>query len=314
MTKADVQIFASDGSGTSTWQVWNKPRGITMCHMVAISGGGGGSSGFCATSASLGAGGGAGGACSGISRLTTPALLLPDILYVQVGNRGIGGVASISGTSNAGSAGTNTYIAFGHSASGAPNVILSSGVNAPGGGAAATATAGGVGGAVPTIATTATPNCMGDWFATVGLVGAAGGTPGSAGTAVTAWGALPLSPGAGGAGTTQSLSYAGGAQTATVQADFGTQVFSVSAGGLSLGGVAGIGGNGNSGIAMWQPFFMTGGSGGGSAATGAFSGGAGGKGDIGCGGGGGGAGASGSGITGGRGGDGGPGCAMIFSW
>ena len=309
ITKADIQVYTADNQGQG-WTQWIKPPGITMCYMVAIAGGGGGGGGFTLTTTS--AGGGAGGACSGISRLLIPSFLLPDILYVQVGQGGYGGAAG-----SAGITGANTYISVGHS-SALPNVVLASGVNAPGGGAAGTAAAGGTGGTVPTIATNGTGQFIGLWQSTVGLVGAAGGagTTPAAGTSVTAWAALPLSPGAGGGGcSTASANFPGGVQTATAAVDFGnvliatTAGFLAQSGSISASGSAAVGGNGSSGFMSWKPFFMTGGAGGSSSNGVNEVGGAGGRGGIGCGGGGGG-----SGKTGGRGGNGGPGMALIVSW
>lgn len=298
LSKADVQIFTAT-QFSQGWQTWYKPRGVTESYMLAIAGGGGGGAGFTRTAGSAGGGGG-GGACSGIARLIIPSFFLPDVLYVQVGQGGLGGPASGS----AGSPGTNSYVSLGHSIA-APNVILASGVNAPGGGGAGTGAAAGTAGTVPTIATTIVNHTYGHWFATVGLVGIAGGAQTGATPAnLAAWGAIPLTPGNGGGGAT-TTDFAGGSIITTPAVDFGTRSFSAT-GVIAAGGTAG-GGNGSSGLISWQPFFMTGGAGGGTNNTG--QGGAGGNGGIGCGGGGGGAGA-----TGGRGGNGGSGMVMIISW
>jgi hypothetical protein len=301
-TAADMQIFLATQQGQG-WQAWTKPKGISMAFLMALAGGGGGGGGFTRTAGSAG-GGGAGGACSGVARLMIPAQLLPDVLYVQVGQGGLGGAASANGTT-----GANSYISFGHS-SVVPSVLLASGVNAPGGGGAGTGSAGGTGGTVPTIATTITSQVFGEWFATVGIVGGAGGVQtGAVGTTITAWAGLPLSPGAGGAGCT-TTDYAGGQQTATAAVDFGCLNFVAAAGGLVLGGVAAGLLDGGAGITLWPPntpFIACGGAGGASNNSGTA--GNGGMGGIGCGGGGGGAG-----TTGGWGGNGGNGMVLIISW
>ena len=282
-----------------------------MVYMLAIAGGGGGGGGFTLTTTS--AGGGAGGACSGTARLITPAFLLPDILYVQVGQGGYGGAAGA-----AGSTGANTYISYGHSQT-TPNPILVSGVNAPGGGTAGTAAGGTAGGTVPTIAATNASQVLGMWFATVGIVGGVGGagTVAASPVSITAWAAaaIQMSPGAGGGGTsTSSANFPGGVQTAAVAMDFGdkliatTNGFLAQSGSFPISGSTAAGGDGSSGYMSWKPFFMTGGAGGSSSNGGA--GGSGGQGGIGCGGGGGGAGKT----AGGRGGNGGPGMALIISW
>jgi hypothetical protein len=309
-TRGDLQVFTSDNQ-SQNWQSWVKPRGVTMCHMICIGGGGGGGGGY-ATASGMAAGGGGGGACSGIARLITPAWLLPDVLYVQVGVGGLGGMpntSSLSGTSaGTGSSGSNSFVSLGHTYA-APNVILSSNVLPPGGGGGGTGSATGIAGSVPTIATSSVPQLLGQWSAVVGLAGVAGGAiGGGAGTSVTAWTALPLTPGAGG-GTCVGSAQAGGGVTAMGTCDFGFLNFPTTAGILAPGGLAGSN-NGSSGVMLWQPFYMTGGGGGGANNSG--TGGNGGKGGIGCGGGGGGG--SGAQGGGGRGGDGGEGMVLIASW
>lgn len=290
------------GVNAQGYQTWQKPRGISMVSFTTVGGGGGGGGGFTRTAGSAGGGGGS-GACSGIARFQCPAVLVPDILYVQVGHGGMGGAASGAGT-----AGTNSFVLTAKTAV-LPNILCYSGVNAPGGGGAGTGAAGGAAGTVPTIAVTQPPNTWGQWFATVGLVGVAGGAQtGAVGVDVTAWAALPMSPGASGAGCT-TTDFAGGQQTATALLDIGSQgYFPTGAGNVVKGGTAaGTGVDGGGGIRRVAPFFNTGGSGGGSNNSGQA--GHGGNGGYGCGGGGGGAG-----TTGGRGGNGGPGIVIIVGW
>lgn len=291
MTRCDVQLFTSNNLNLN-WQSWKKPRGVTMLSILAIAGGGGGGGGFTRTAGNPGGGGG-GGACSGHSRLLIPAFFVPDTLYVQVGNGGLGGGPTVAGGN-----GTNSYVSFGRSAT-IPNPLIMSGANAPGGGGAGTAGAGGAAGNIPSIATILPPAGLGYWFGIAGLVGLGGGAQtGAVGASATAvWNNVLCGPGAGGAGCT-TTDFAGGAVTLQGTPDWPA---------LSLVGGLAAGGNGNAGIQMYQPFGMTGGSGGGSNNSGQA--GNGGKGGIGSGGGGGGAGA-----TGGKGGDGGNGLVLIVAW
>jgi hypothetical protein len=319
----DVQVFFPTGitqTQTQNWQHWTKPRGISMVYMLAIAGGGGGGGGFSGAS-NTARGGGGSGACSGLATLMMPAIFLPDSLKIMVGAGGQGGAAGV-----AGSAGSNSYISVGAGNTtgiATPQVILSSGVNAPGGGGAGTGAAGGTAGTVPSAATIATLGPLGKlgFFpgvitllgnaGTIGLAGNTGGSQlGGAGTAITAvWNSIPFSQGTSGAGinTPAQTGLSGGSitlQGTTVEHAEG--MFTTLAGGSSGTPVVG-GGNGNNGIRSFKPFLHTGGTGGGSSDS--YTGGNGGMGGIGCGGGGGGAG-----TTGGRGGDGGPGMVAIICW
>src|ERR1043165_5257888 len=140
--RGDVQVFLANNQGIN-WQTWSKPRGISMCYMLAISGGGGGGGGFSRSAGNPGGGGGGGG-CSGVSRLIVPAYVLPDVLYVQVGRGGAGGVAP-----GVAEDGTNSYISLGRS-SASPNAIVLGGNNAPAKGGAGTAGGVGSGGSAST--------------------------------------------------------------------------------------------------------------------------------------------------------------------
>jgi len=306
--RGKTDIFYSLGSSIGQGvQIWNKPRNATMLMFVAIAGGGGGGAGFTRAAGTAGGGGGS-GACSGVARFIVPAQLLPDYLYLQVGAGGKGGVPGVS--SGAGATGTNSFVSLSPptnagSLPALPNIIISSGVNAPGGGGGGAVGAAGTAGTVPSIAVVNTSHLFGNWLATVGLVGLAGGAhTGAAGVAVTAWAANICSPGASGGGIATTTNFAGGAVSSTARlfipgkADFNTQIVAA--------GVAN-GGNGNAGWQSLAPLLNSGGSGGGTSDTG--QGGHGGAGGYGCGGGGGGAGA-----TGGNGGNGGSGLIIITSW
>ena len=285
-TRQDCRIFevSSTRVSGSGFQVWEKPVGASMVSMLAIGGGGGGAS-------------------AGLARFIIPAALLPNRLYVQVGEGGVGGAAGAAGTS-----GTISYILYNPTTIAAPNIVLNSTATAPGGGGGGTGAAAGTAPVAPTIAATATPNAAGWWFATVGLAGVAGGVhTGAVGTSVTAWAANPLSPGAGGAGCT-AADFQGGSQTATALTNAVGDAYHIAgAGNLIAGAAGGTGINGGSGYKRLAPFLNCGGAGGGSFNAGAA--GAGGNGGYGCGGGGGGAG-----TTGGRGGNGGNGLVIIVSW
>lgn len=307
----DVQAFFTNNNGQGTHK-WIKPRGVTMCMMICIGGGGGGGGGTTGASTTA-RGGGGGGACSSVAKMITPAMFLPDALLVQVAIGGKGAAAGGIGTS-----GSKSFISYGvglTALSTIPNVILQSDNQAASGGAAGTNATGGAGGSAPTISTAALQGAATSWGEPafiVGLVGGVGGAQtGAVGTTVTAgWNLICTIPGAGGAGVnTVSTGFAGGGITIQAAFDFSDGAISPAAS-IIAGGAAGsasAAGNGNAGIQLWKPFYMSGGSGGGS--SDGSTGGSGGNGGIGCGGGGGG-----GGTTGGTGGNGGDGAIIIISW
>lgn len=231
-------------------------------------GAGGGSSG----ASNTGWGGGGSGA---ISRLTIPALFIPDRLYVQVGT---------SGAQN--SAGAESFISSQEMSTAVGDLFLVSGA------AAAPAVSSTTGGAAETIATSALCKLSTFGIATfiAGVAGANGGNaPSIAGSNAAVLSNIPLSGGGGGGG---GGSNSGGNIT-------GAGIYPTILGG------SGTGNAGNSGFTIYKPFVSSGGSGGsgGSIISGSgANGGAGGNGGIGCGGGGGGGGnVSGSGGIGGNG-------------
>lgn len=294
---ADVKIYTTNsGVNLQGFQTWDKPKGGTMCFMQVIAGGGGGGGGFSRVAGNPGGGGGS-GACSGIARFNCLAVCLPDTLYIQIGAGGVGGIAG-----GAGGNGLNSYILT--SRLGAlPNMVLYSGVNAPGGGGGGTGAAAGAAGAVPQIAVVQPWNTLGLWQANVGLAGIIGGAQtGAAGGSATAWGTIPLTPGGSGAGCTTTNS-SGGNVNPVATFDIGVYGYYVGGGGVALGGVA-AGANGSGGVNRVTPLFCSGGGGG--ASNNAGQAGHGGTGGYGCGGGGGGAG-----TTGGMGGNGGGGLVII---
>jgi len=273
------------------WEVWNKPRGINFINIICIGGGGGGG----AAANVSGRTGGGGGGSGTISRVTMPAIILPDRLYVSSGVGGLGG------TTLNGSNGVSSFVSIAQNI-GAIYVVCA----ADRGGAGNYAGSGGSGGVAFTIS-----NCLqssqGNFTSISGQNGGAGGS--AAGTSITyPTTGLLLSGGAGGGGGTAA---AGGNITAPAsQTDTYTILPTISGG---VAGTAGSlpGGDGSPGVNNMELLLFSGGSGGGSGfdtSAGAI-GGRGGDGGFGCGGAGGG-----GGTTAGRGGNGGPGLVIISCW
>jgi len=304
--KSNTQVFLSTSFvAQQGYQVWQKPRGCSMVHMVCWGGGGGGGAGFTRNPGNAGGGGGS-GASSGVTRFTCAATLLPDTLYIIAGNGGLGGRPGVS--SGNGTNGLNSFVLTAKT-NVLPNIVLYSGVNQPGGGGGGTGAAAGAAGSVPTIAVVQPTAMWGEWFATVGLVGVIGGAQtGAVGTDITAWAANCLTPGASGAGCTAG-DFAGGNITATALLDLGSNGYYPTGTGnvAKAGTAAGAGVDGSAGRLSLTPFYNSGGAGGGSNNSGQA--GHGGAGGYGCGGGGGGAG-----QTAGNGGNGGAGGVIITSW
>ena len=289
-----VAVFYDQGfitATTPTVQTWIKPKWAKTIDMICIGSGASGAGGTSRASlaASIGAGGGGGG-CSGVSRLTIPAIFVPNQLYISVGPARSGGAANA-----AGQAGIHSVISSVPGQIVAANCFLQSGNAVPPAPAIAGTT--GAAGAAGTIAAVA--NCVlahnGVFLATVSIAGGAGGITGSAASNVNAMGGSFLTGGTGGGGTRsgQNDLTAGGNITAVGPVP------------QQPGGVA-SGGDGRRGFWSWAPFCGSGGTGGGSSPVSGV-GGAGGHGAYGCGGGGGG-----TGVTGGRGGSSGPGLVIII--
>jgi len=289
-----IWIFNRPSTVTNLqWLTWINPGGITQLDIVCIGGGGGGGGGFSAA-AGLARGGGGSGGSSGVSRVTLPALYLPDTLYIQVGAGGAGGAAGA-----AGSAGVLSYVAIAPNTT-ASNVVVLSGAAGATGGGGGTGAAGGAAGAASTVAVIGSMPLagLGNFDLIVGQAGVAGGSQaGANGTAIT----IPTTStlcqgGSGGAGTT-SADFAGGACTAIANSYLSEQRPATPAAGSN---------NGSAGPQLWKPFFSFGGLGG--SASNAGVGGFGGNGAAGAGGGGGG-----GGTTGGSGGAGGAGLVLIIA-
>ena len=268
-----VQRFMSP-SGTNGWLTWDKPAGAKMITIIMAGGGAGGGNGFSAA-ASAARGGGGGGGSGAVARITVPAWMLPDRLYISVG---AGGAAN--------GAGVASYVAVFPTTAAANLVLIANGGGAGGNGTGAAAGAAGAAGTASTSANA----ILSTWGLPVFIAGQAGVTGGAQtgqnGSNQVPHGSTFLSGGAGGAGVT-TTNFIGG------------NVNAVAPWPLIPGGVA-AGEAGSCGRMIWSPTLFTGGSGGASNNTGI--GGAGGAGAPACGGGGGGGGTTGG--AGGRGGDG----------
>jgi hypothetical protein len=286
------QVFTGPiGSNTSSSIFyWVKPRGITMIHITAIGAGGGGGAGF---QGSGSASGGSGGGSGAITRLTIPAIFLPDSLEITVAAGGSGGATG--GGSTAG----NTFVdCVRGSDVAATRVIQANGGVGGNIGAAGAASVAGGGGAIGA-QTNAVYQALGTWVSIAGQAGAGGVNAAAGGSIVVTSSGLPITGGAAGGGKSAADgNFAGG----NVGFAFGSATLPTIS-----GGTGGATNNGASGVFINLPFFSLGGAGGGSNALGTA--GNGGKGEIGCGGGGGG-----SGTTRGSGGNGGPGMVIITCW
>lgn len=286
---ADQQIFVGNSRiTTGATMVWQKPRGVSMVHILCVGQGGDGvASVVGATSA-----GGAGGGSGGVSTLIIPATAIPDILYIAAGAGGKGtSVATKVSVSPCGA----TY-----NATATPALTLLDATGAIG----LATTAGAVSG---------TSNCFlsarGVALFIAGIAGATGGAATGAvgGTAGTGAGNGYVGSGHGGGGMSAAGAFAGG-------------------GGTGIGGAAGTsgvkGGDGRSYRMTSHPLYygkdpvprnLGGGGGGTSFPTATISNpGNGGHGNYGCGGGG--AGGAITGTIAGIAGEGGPGFAIISCW
>lgn len=285
-TGADVQIFTPTVNDTTTtrgYQRWQKPRNCSMVCMVLLGGGGAGGLGHTrASGANGGGGGGGGGGGRRVAFCYGP--MLPDELWVWVGQRVASGAGNVT---------TVNLTPINHSVNNA--MQRADGGTAGGAGSGA---AGGTAGAGATSA--GSLYAPGNLHTVTGHAGTVGGFAAAGSDCIL----LPTrgsgGGGSGGGVDTSDTGYAGG--------------------GISGGGVGGWpaipggivpGGDGAQGLVNFLEhssiFRSVGGAGG--AGHGSGTGGAGGAGGYGAGGGGGGAG-----ITGGARGAGGPGLAVFIAW
>lgn len=291
------QIFYSTTSGSTSWQIWQKPNNTSFVYIYVIGGGAGGGGG--GTGGGVARGGGGGGGSSAFSVGLFPATLLPDTLYIQVGNGGNGGSAG-----TAGSIGGLSYVSISASTSTNP-ILMKSGTASPTAGGGSTTTAGGTAGVGSTIwdYTLHVFPQLGQITTYAGSNGVAGGGSAQVGNSVTISNIVTGGAGGGGANT---VTYFGGGDIT------GTGFINTIPGGV-LSGASGSGGymtnipSTNSSVR--QPMLFTGGAGG--AGTLIGTAGFGGNGAYGSGGAGGGASVNGTGGSGGRGGDG---IVLITSW
>ena len=322
---ADIQYFVavnsanpSTTSGGQQWQTWRKPRGCKMIYMFGVGGGG---SGGCGTNTATTSGGGGGGGSGGQTLLLIPAMLVPDVLYIQCGQGGKQPAALVSGAS--GVAGTPTQICIepftAITVIANDTVLIAFGGGA--GGGATTTNAGGAGAAAT--ATTISNMCLasrGFYIFGGGQAGGAGGngTAGTAGTSVTTPTIQSFTGGGGGGGKIAGTFGAGSSiimptnGVSTGSADF----FPLTASTPAAASGATPAGDGANGIIVKNMIMNIGGGGGGSASqTSGGTAGAGGNGAPGCGGGGAGGSSSTAGVTNlARPGDGGDGFVYIISF
>ena len=298
-----INVFYNKGTNNS-WQTWTKPRNISFVDILAIGAGGGGGAGY---QSNGGAGGASGGGSGSITKGFFPANLLPDTLYIQVGQGGTGGIIR----SGNGTVGTETSIIVDTPISALTTqhyLLLANGGSFGLAGTSAAAVNGGVGGTVWTPSSIASSLGIIDAFA-----GVTGG-PGSAtsGVITNVFLTSIVSGGAGGGSVSSTISFINGG--------------SVIVSGFTItinGGIAGDGSDrrlidANPGFTSLPstntsnrlPMFFTGGAGGGACNTNNF-GGNGGNGSFGSGGGGGGGTYSTSSTQIGKGGNGGDGLVII---
>jgi len=257
-----------------------------MVQIICIGAGGGGAPGRSGPSSGF-VWGGSGGASGGITKLTIPAFIIPDIIYVQVGVGGRGGIGVASSNGTIGTKGTDSVVSISATTTSTSVICIAPGGNTP---ALSTDASSGAGAITSTTYTnTNSP------FITSGIYSFESTIIGKKSGTDLSINALSSSVLTGGAAGGSSVTYLGGS------------VFSASALLLTNLSASPIqdGTSGPNGYGILSPIFCgTGGAGGnGNNSTAGVFGGNGGNGFIGCGGGGGG-GATTRGGNGGNGGDG----------
>ena len=281
-------IFYAAGN---SWQVWEKPDGCNMIHIVMIGAGSGGGGGYQRAAAANGGGGG-GGVAGGISTMMIPAYTIPDKLHILVGAGGAEGANLASG-----GAGGSTYVGLVPDTSNLLANILIRNFQASTGGAAGSATGGAGGSGVLQNSASFTGWGKNNLAIVPAQAGQAGTTPSTdlASTRI-------ISNGAGGAFAAASTQVAGRSITSSYK-----QPSAVT---YSVGQAVGISGSAGAGpnLISPQPQFFGGAGGAAITTTNAVNGG---NGGIGCGGGGAGPNLTGGSSTGGRGGDG---LVIITCW
>lgn len=296
---ADVQVFVGDATvaaGASTaWKTWLKPRGKTMCNIFLLGRGGNGGTGVVGANST--AAGGGGGGSSGMTLVTMPMTMLPDVLFLYI--PGVTAAASLG-----------AFVSIYPDAT--ANNCIAYAIGGANGGNASGATAGTAGNGGPTASAGTMPIGWNFAKAIPGQNGVAGGTTGAAGALTLPVTGLLVTGGTGGAGlgAAGSVGTAGGDFTAA-------GAFPTHKGGIGGSAATTPPQNGTSG---YQPIpklgYWYGGTGGGSTHGSASGAGlvqaSGGHGAFGCGGGGSGGALTGS--TAGQVGMGGPGLCIITCW
>ena len=284
-SRQDVQIFHANGN-TNSWQTWRKPKKCSYVYIICIGGASGGAAGASANNNSAG-----GGASGAITKVLYNAQQLSDVLYVQVGLGGTGGLNS----GVAGANGTRSLAALQPTVLTQNLVAISGAVGAIGGTTGGTASAG----VTASTRAPATFYTLGNFISTAGRPNVPTGL-----LDITPLTSQITSPGAAGGRFTSTpvISDAGSILSTTYSPLIPSGISS------SESGVNGT--NGGDGVTIWKPFFSIGGAGGGASVT--AIGGRGGDGGIGSGGGGGGGGATLA--QSGSGGKGGDGLVIIISF
>jgi hypothetical protein len=283
-TQENKWVFYAAGN---SWQVWEKPNGCNMIHIVVIGSSSGGGGGYQRIATADGGGGG-GGAAGGIYTIMIPAYTTPDKLHIQVGAGGAGG-ANLA----AGGAGGATYVALIPNTTTSANILISN-TSAVGGGAGSV-----TGGAAGAAATWAIP--FNGWGKYVNVIASQAGQAGTT-PSVDIERTGIVGGGAGGAFAAASTQVAGRSITSSYK-----QPSAVT---YSVGQAIGVSGSAGSGpnLISPQPQFFGGAGGAALTTTNTANGGDGG---IGCGGGGAGPNLTGGSSTGGKGGDG---LVIITCW
>ena len=292
----DQQIFNANSPTTGVnWATWTKPRGINWVEFFVWGGGGAGGAGAVGASGSAAGGGGGGSAVQ--MHVVYPAWALPDLLYISVGEGGLGG-------SGAGGNGIPSWIGL-YPSSTWPQWILANCAGGGGGGAASAGTGGAAGGgggatgiAQQCMLGLCIPGYMGSTSNNLGGQAGIVGSSGSASALTLPTTGLLVTGGSGGGG--YATGNGGGMNTPGYPFPGGT----IASGGQSYQN------NGSNGFqAIPKLLYFYGGMGGG---AGTVNGGNGGNGSYGCGGGGGGG--AFTGFAAGNGGNGGPGLVIATSW
>jgi hypothetical protein len=183
---SDQQIFYGTQAATGVgWQVWNKPRGKKMAHILLVGCGGNGGTGAIGAN-STAAGGGGGGSGSQTSMIC-PIYALPDILFLSLPGAGVGGAAV-------------SYVQTKPGTEVQHSVIRASGGGNGGNGSGATAGAAGAAGAAASAAAMCAGSGIGTYTTLGGQAGIIAGTNVAGGNLTIPTTGLIVTGGTGGGG------------------------------------------------------------------------------------------------------------------